>query len=97
MWLVLSQIALGEFKNVGDKTVQVYVKVGGDDKQKLLLGNLSQKVPQISLDLMFEQDFEISHECKSTSIYLLGYKTVDPMDGELNSGEFQSFDTMMVL
>ncbi|KAF8086417.1 hypothetical protein N665_0626s0009 [Sinapis alba] len=87
----VSQIALGEFKNVGDKTVQVYVKVGGDDKQKLLLGNLSQKVPQISLDLMFEQDFEISHECKSTSIYLLGYKTVDPMDGELNS-DFDSED-----
>lgn len=87
----VSQITIGEFKKVGDKTVQVYVKVGGDDKQKLLIGNLSQKVPQVSLDLIFEQDFEISHECKSTSVYLLGYKAVDTMDDELNS-DFDSED-----
>ncbi|KAH0929925.1 hypothetical protein HID58_015652 [Brassica napus] len=87
----VSQIAIGEFNKVGDKTVQVFVKVGGDDKQKLLIGNLSQKVPQVLLDLLFEQDFEISHECKSSSVYLLGYKTVDPLDGELNS-DFDSED-----
>ncbi|KAL0740966.1 hypothetical protein Bca4012_082479 [Brassica carinata] len=87
----VSQITIGEFKKVGDKTVQVYVKVGGDDKQKLLIGNLSQKVPQVSLDLIFEQDFEISHECKSSSVYLLGYKAVDTLDDELNS-DFDSED-----
>ncbi|CAG7907352.1 unnamed protein product, partial [Brassica rapa] len=87
----VSQIAIGEFNKVGDKTVQVFVKVGGDDKQKLLIGNLSQKVPQVLLDLLFEQDFEVSHECKSSSVYLLGYKTVDPLDGEVNS-DFDSED-----
>ncbi|KAJ0260160.1 Histone deacetylase HDT4 [Hirschfeldia incana] len=87
----VTQIAIGEFNKVGDKTVQVFVKVGGDDKQKILIGNLSQKVPQVSLDLLFEQDFEISHECKSTSVYLIGYKSPDPMDGELNS-DFDSED-----
>ncbi|CAN6842067.1 unnamed protein product [Brassica oleracea] len=87
----VSQIAIGEFNKVGDKTVQVFVKVGGDDKQKLVIGNLSQKVPQVYLDLLFEQDFEVSHECKSSSVYLLGYKTVDTMDGELNS-DFDSED-----
>lgn len=96
LWRVLSQIAIGEFNKVGDKTVQVFVKVGGDDKQKLVIGNLSQKVPQVYLDLLFEQDFEVSHECKSSSVYLLGYKTVDTMDGELNSGEFHGFDIIMV-
>ncbi|KAJ4903128.1 Histone deacetylase HDT4 [Raphanus sativus] len=88
----VSQIAIGEFNKVGDKTVQVFVKVGGDDdKQKILIGNLSQKIPQVTLDLIFEQDFEISHECKATGVYLLGYKTVDSMDDELNS-DFDSED-----
>ncbi|CAH8361221.1 unnamed protein product [Eruca vesicaria subsp. sativa] len=87
----VSQIALGEIKKLGDKTVQVYVKVGGDDKQKLVIANLSQKNPQVSLDVMFEQDFEISHECKSASVHLLGYKSVDPTDGEVNS-DFDSED-----
>ena len=87
MWRVLSQIILAEARKWENKIVQIFVKVGGDDKQKLLIGNLSQKVPQVLLDLLFEQDFEVSHECKSSSVYLLGYKTVDPLDGEVNSGE----------
>lgn len=92
----VSQIAIGEFNKVGDKTVQVFVKVGGEnDKQKLLIGNLSQKIPQVTLDLIFEQDFEISHECKSTSVYILGYKTIDSMDDEVNSGEFRSKVSML--
>lgn len=68
-----------------DENVPVYVKVG-DDNQKLVIGNLSQKIPQVSLDLMFEQEFEISHECKSTSVFLLGYKTPDLVDEQYPCG-----------
>ena len=57
MWRVLSQIILDEARKWENKIVQIFVKVGGDDKQKLLLGNLSKKIPRVSLNLMFEQEF----------------------------------------
>lgn len=61
-----------------DENVPVYVK-NGDDKSELLIGTLSQKIPQISLDLYFEKEFELSHKSK-TSVFLLGYKTLDLPD-----------------
>ncbi|CAN8320362.1 unnamed protein product [Cochlearia groenlandica] len=83
----VSQIALGESKKVKDESVSVYVKVG-DDKSNILIGNLSEKIPQVSLDLFFEREFEISHGCKNSSVFFLGYKTIDVLEEEdINSDE----------
>ncbi|CAA7017996.1 unnamed protein product [Microthlaspi erraticum] len=84
----LSQVTLGESKKVKDEIVPVFVKVG-DDKTRFLVGNLSQKIPQLSINFMIEQDFELSHDCKTSSVYLLGTKIPD-MDA-VNS-EFDSED-----
>ncbi|KAL1209508.1 Histone deacetylase HDT4 [Cardamine amara subsp. amara] len=75
----VSQVALGETKKLKeDENVPVYAKVG-DEPTKFAIGTLSQKFPQVSLDLFFEQEFELSHNSKS-SVYLLGYKTPDVSD-----------------
>ncbi|CAO2181981.1 unnamed protein product [Urochloa humidicola] len=86
----LSQAALGETKK-GSENVVVSIKV--DDK-KLVLGTLSaEKHPQIMCDLIFENDFEISHSSKTTSVFLCGYKSPIPMfdsdsgDDEISSDE----------
>ncbi|XVF69092.1 hypothetical protein PTKIN_Ptkin11bG0052700 [Pterospermum kingtungense] len=74
----LSQATLGESKNKAE-SVPLYVNVNG---QKLGLGNLShQNFPQLSFDLVFDQEFELSHNWKNGSVYFLGYKTFVPEDG----------------
>lgn len=81
--LHLSQAVLGELKKDGEP-VTLYVKV--DDK-KLVLGVLSPDTnPQLSFDLVFEKDFEISHNSKSGSVHLLGYMSEIPHDDAIFSG-----------
>ncbi|TKW18382.1 hypothetical protein SEVIR_5G427700v4 [Setaria viridis] len=86
----LSQAALGETKK-GSENVVVSIQV--DDK-KLVLGTLSvDKHPQIMCDLIFEDDFEISHSSKTASVFLCGYKSPIPIfepdsgDDEISSDE----------
>lgn len=72
----LSQASLGESKS--SETVPIFVKVGD---QKLVLGTLSHEhSPQIPFDLVFDKEFELSHNWKSGSVYFLGYKTPFPDD-----------------
>ncbi|EOA28097.1 hypothetical protein CARUB_v10024279mg [Capsella rubella] len=71
----VSQVSIDLSKVNEDENVLVYVKYG-DDKNKYLIGNLSHKFPQVSLDLFFDQEFEISHDSK-TSVFLLGNQTPD--------------------
>lgn len=52
--------------------VMVHVKVGD---QKLVLGVLSKTTPQLSIDLVFEKEFEISHNWKNGTVHLMGYKS----------------------
>ncbi|KAJ8899565.1 hypothetical protein K2173_018539 [Erythroxylum novogranatense] len=80
----LSQASLGELKKEkGNEPVFLYVTIG--DK-KLVLGTLSaQKFPQLSFDLVFEKDFELSHNCKHGSVYFFGYKAPDSMTGGIGS------------
>ncbi|PON75273.1 Nucleoplasmin core domain containing protein [Trema orientale] len=69
----LSQAVLGETKSKGNEHVILSVKVG--DK-KYVLGNLSlDKFPQLSFDLVFEKEVELSHNWKNGSVYLSGYQT----------------------
>ncbi|CAO1946969.1 unnamed protein product [Urochloa humidicola] len=86
----LSQAALGETKK-GSENVVVSIQV---DNKKLVLGTLSaEKHPHIMCDLIFENDFEISHSSKTTSVFLCGYKSPVPMfesdsgDDEISSDE----------
>lgn len=69
------QASLGESKNSkGNEFVPLHVKLGD---QKLVLGTLStENFPQLSLDLVFEKEFELSHNWKSGSVYFCGYKSV---------------------
>ncbi|XP_061345403.1 histone deacetylase HDT1-like [Gastrolobium bilobum] len=70
----LSQAALGEAKkDKGSEPVFLNLKVGD---QKLVLGTLSrEKIPQISLELVLDKEFELSHNSKNASVYFCGYKT----------------------
>ncbi|XP_021899086.1 histone deacetylase HDT1-like [Carica papaya] len=91
----LSQASLGESKS--SETVPIFVKVGD---QKLVLGTLSHEhSPHIPFDLVFDKEFELSHNWKSGSVYFLGYKTPFPDDegneelfgGKLWNMKFQNF------
>ncbi|XP_039052256.1 histone deacetylase HDT1-like [Hibiscus syriacus] len=75
----LSQASLGESKNKGE-SVPLYVNTDG---KKLVLGTLSHhNFPQLSFDLVFDQEFELSHNWKNGSVYFLGYKTYVPEEGD---------------
>ncbi|XP_019425536.1 PREDICTED: histone deacetylase HDT1-like isoform X4 [Lupinus angustifolius] len=69
----LSMACLGEVnKDKGGEPVLLYVKF---DDQKLVLGTLSSdKFPQISYDLIFEKEFELSHNWKHGSVFFNGYR-----------------------
>ncbi|GAY63434.1 hypothetical protein CUMW_225550 [Citrus unshiu] len=85
----LSQASLGESKKEkGHDSVPLFVKFG--DK-KLVLGTLiPDNIPQLSFDLVFEKEFELSHNWKNGSIYFCGYQTPLPMD---SSDEFDMGDS----
>ncbi|KAG7637691.1 hypothetical protein ISN45_At02g021950 [Arabidopsis thaliana x Arabidopsis arenosa] len=74
-----SQVTLGDVEKVKkDENFAVYVKIGGDENG-FMIGNLSQKFPQFSIDLYLGHEFEISHNSTS-SVYLIGYRTFDAFD-----------------
>ncbi|XP_022731775.1 histone deacetylase HDT1-like isoform X1 [Durio zibethinus] len=74
----LSQASLGESKNKAE-SVPLYVNANG---KKLVLGTLShQNCPQLTFDLVFDQDFELSHNWKNGSVYFIGYRTFVPEEG----------------
>lgn len=51
----------------------LHVKVGD---QKFVLGFLStENIPQQFCDLVFEKEFELSHNWGKGSVYFVGYKT----------------------
>ncbi|KAL8516828.1 hypothetical protein ACS0TY_015182 [Phlomoides rotata] len=87
MVLHLSQACLGEQKKEkGSETVCLFVTVAG---KKLVLGTLfTDKLPQQQFDLVFDADFELSHNWKSGSVYFYGYKASSPYeDEEIPEGE----------
>ncbi|XP_038706748.1 histone deacetylase HDT1-like [Tripterygium wilfordii] len=77
----VSQAALGESKkDKGKEYVPLFVKCG--DK-KLVIGTLSsEKFPQVSFDLVFEKEFELSHNWKGGSVYFCGYQVPIPDEGD---------------
>ncbi|KAK9939896.1 hypothetical protein M0R45_016576 [Rubus argutus] len=70
----LSQACLGESKKAATDSVIVYGHTG--DK-KLVLGHLIPgQIPQLSFDLVFDEEFELSHNWKSGSVHFAGYQSV---------------------
>ncbi|EOA19451.1 hypothetical protein CARUB_v10001840mg [Capsella rubella] len=53
------------------------------DNTKLVIGTLSQdKFPQISFDLVFEKEFELSHNCTRGNVHFIGYRSPNIDQGE---------------
>ncbi|KAL0436335.1 UNVERIFIED_CONTAM: Histone deacetylase HDT2 [Sesamum radiatum] len=85
----ISQAALGEVKDVkGAKHVPLRLKV---DSKNFIIGALSaEDRAQLMFDLVFEREFELSHDWKNGSIYFMGYVADDPVsDGEEFSDDFE--------
>lgn len=65
-------------KEKGNESVCMCVNVEG---RKLVLGTLmTEKLPQQQFDLVFDRDFELSHNWKNGSVYFYGYKANNPFD-----------------
>lgn len=74
------QAALGEGKGKSEGSNKAVLSVEVD-ATKVVLGTLYQgKCDQISLDLVFDRDFVVSHTGSSVSMYLCGYRTEAPQD-----------------
>ncbi|XP_073290666.1 uncharacterized protein [Primulina huaijiensis] len=90
----ISQAALGEVKDVeGAKHVPLRLKI--DDKN-LFLGALSaEEITQLMFDLVFEREFELSHDWKNGSVYFMGYIANDPVSGNIkqNLGDVKDAKT----
>ncbi|XP_075519988.1 histone deacetylase HDT1-like isoform X2 [Primulina tabacum] len=85
----ISQAALGEVKDVkGAKYVPLRLTI---DAKSLVLGALSaEERTQLMFDLVFEREFELSHDCKTGSVYFMGYIADDPVSDEEDfSDEFE--------
>lgn len=77
--MLVPQAALGESKDKtgkGNERVVLRVQV---DENEVVLGTLSQgKCDQMSLDLVFDRDFKITHNSTTSSVFICGYKTEGP-------------------
>ncbi|XP_052107307.1 histone deacetylase HDT1 isoform X1 [Arachis duranensis] len=89
----LSMACLGEVKKDKGEPVTVYVKFGD---QRLVIGTLtSENFPQISYDLIFEKEFELSHNWKNGSVFFTGYKAEPPLESE-NEEDSEEFEDIPV-
>lgn len=81
----LSQACFGDIKkDKGSEFVRVFAQKDG---QKFVIGILSlEKFPHINLDLVFEDEFELSHDWKHGSVHFAGYKADNP-DAMLDEDE----------
>ncbi|XP_014496389.2 histone deacetylase HDT3 isoform X2 [Vigna radiata var. radiata] len=85
----LSNACLGDVTKAKGESVALYVKFGN---QKLVLGTLSSdKFPQVSYDLIFEKEFELSHSWKNGSIFFTGFKAQSQSESD-NDEDSEDFD-----
>ncbi|XP_057252192.1 histone deacetylase HDT1 [Beta vulgaris subsp. vulgaris] len=68
----LSQACLGEVKkDKGNDYIRLYAQKNG---QKFVIGMLShERLHNLNLDLIFEDEFELSHDLKQGSVHFAGY------------------------
>ncbi|XP_031402500.1 histone deacetylase HDT1-like [Punica granatum] len=93
--LHLSQASLGESKNSkSSDSVPLFVNFDG---QKLVLGTLSpDKFPQLAFDLVFEKEFELSHNWKHGSVFFCGYMTVVQEGDDFSEDESDEEDIPLI-
>ena len=66
------------------------------DGKKLVIGKLSQgSISQISLYLIFDQEFELSHSLETGSVHFIGYKSPNMDDEECYSSSDSSSEEEM--
>lgn len=71
------------------ESVCLFVNVDG---KKLVLGTLfSDKLPQQQFDLVFDRDFELSHNWKNGSVYFYGYVANNSFGDEYPLYSFPQF------
>ncbi|XP_052187538.1 histone deacetylase HDT1-like [Diospyros lotus] len=77
----ISQAALGEGKKAkGNDLIPLRVNINGE---KFVVGSLSgENFPQVTFDLVFEKEFELSHDWKNGSVYFCGYTADNPFPEE---------------
>ncbi|CAL5182991.1 unnamed protein product [Lathyrus oleraceus] len=87
----LSQAALGESKkDKANEPVVIYLKVGD---QKLVLGTLNrEKIPQTTLELVLDKEFELSHSSKTSSVHFCGYKAYYPDNEYSDEDDYSDSD-----
>ncbi|XP_047313325.1 histone deacetylase HDT1-like [Impatiens glandulifera] len=67
----ISQAALGDLKGKVKGLIPLRVKI---EEKEFILGSLSAEIiPHVTFDLVFEKEFELSHDCKNGSVYFCGY------------------------
>ncbi|KAG5515689.1 hypothetical protein RHGRI_036664 [Rhododendron griersonianum] len=87
----VSQAAMGEGKKgKGNDHIPLHVKIDG---KKLVVGSLSgENFPQITFDLVFEKEFELSHDWKNGSVYFYSLESDEDEDapiGIMGNGEIK--------
>ncbi|XP_071690660.1 histone deacetylase HDT1-like [Rutidosis leptorrhynchoides] len=87
--LHLSQACLGEIKsNKSSESVYLHINIDG---KKLVLGTLnSERLPQQLFDLVFDKNFQLSHNWKNGSVYFYGYQADQPTDDQFDSEDIDT-------
>lgn len=71
---------MGEVKDPkGAKNVPLRMRISDTN---FIIGSLSaEDRTQVMFDLVFEREFELSHDLKNASVYFIGYIADDPVSG----------------
>ncbi|KFK33146.1 hypothetical protein AALP_AA6G336900 [Arabis alpina] len=91
----ISQASLNFKRNKGESGL-LYVTVDG---KKLVIGTLSQpNFPQVSFDLVFEKEFELSHTLEKGSVQFVGYRSpnIDEEEGDYYYGSESEEEDVLV-
>nr|XP_019578713.1 PREDICTED: histone deacetylase HDT1-like [Rhinolophus sinicus] len=68
----ISHASLGECKGKKGEAVTLNVKVG--DKKFVMATLVSESIPQTNFDVLFDGDFELSHNWGKGSVHFVGFK-----------------------
>ncbi|KAJ7515604.1 hypothetical protein O6H91_22G020000 [Diphasiastrum complanatum] len=86
-YLHVSQAALGERKGGKGSAERVVIRAYVE-KQEVVIGSLTPgKCDQISLDLIFNKGFKLSHNSTSYNVYFCGYTSESPGEEFFSSDE----------
>ncbi|XP_056855687.1 histone deacetylase HDT1 [Raphanus sativus] len=76
----ISHASLGDCKGKKGEAVTLNVKVG--DKKFVMGTLLSESIPQTCFDMLFDQEFELSHNWGKGSVHFVGFQCPNNKDDE---------------